>query len=86
MDIARPVNRRRKRIRRAVWASVALVGVVAFGVGLSRLNDAAPNVDAATVWVDTVKRGPYAAGRCAGWARWSRRTSAGSPAVDRRSR
>ena len=58
MDIARPVNRRRKRIRRAVWASVALVGVVAFGVGLSRLNDAAPNVDAATVWVDTVKRGP----------------------------
>jgi HlyD family secretion protein len=58
MDIARPVNRRRKRIRQAAWALLALVGVGAFGVGLSRLKVAAPTVDAAAVWVDTVKRGP----------------------------
>ena len=58
MDIARTVDRRGRRIRHAGWALLALLAVGASGVGLSRLKEAAPPVDAATVWVDTVKRGP----------------------------
>ena len=58
MDIARPSNLRRKRIRRAAVAvlGVAVVGLIT--LGLSRLKPAAPSVDHATVWIDTVKRGP----------------------------
>jgi HlyD family secretion protein len=58
MDIARPSNVRQKRIRQAVYAvtGVLLVGLIT--LGLSRLKPAAPTVDAATVWRDTVKRGP----------------------------
>jgi len=58
MDIARPSNVRQKRIRRAMYAGVGLVAVVLVTVGLSRLRPAAPTVDAATLWPDTVKRGP----------------------------
>jgi HlyD family secretion protein len=58
MDIARPSNARQKRIRRAIYAGVGLVAVVFVTVGLSRLRPAAPTVDAATLWPDTVKRGP----------------------------
>lgn len=58
MDIARPSNLRQKRIRRAVYSviAVALVGLIT--LGLSRLKPAAPSVERATVWIDTVKRGP----------------------------
>src|SRR5215475_2596235 len=58
MDIARPSNAKQKRIRRAVYAVVALVAIGAVTLGLSRLRPAAPTVDAATLWPDTVKRGP----------------------------
>jgi HlyD family secretion protein len=58
MDIARPVNRRAKRIRQVMWSSLALIVVGGLGVGLSRLKEAAPTVDGATVWIDTVRRGP----------------------------
>ena len=58
VDIARPSNLRRKRIRQAIYALVGLVVVVLVSVGLSRLRPAAPTVDAATLWPDTVKRGP----------------------------
>ena len=58
MDIARPSNVRQKRIRRAIYAGVGLLAVVLVSVGLSRLRPAAPTVDAATLWPDTVKRGP----------------------------
>jgi HlyD family secretion protein len=58
MDIARPSNARQKRIRRAIYAGIALLAVVLVSVGLSRLKPAAPTVEAATVWRDTVKRGP----------------------------
>ena len=58
MDIARPSNLRQKRIRRAVYgaAALSLVGLITLGV--SRLKPAAPGVERATVWIDTVKRGP----------------------------
>jgi len=58
VDIARPSNLRRKRIRQGIYAFVAIVVVVGVSVGLSRLKPAAPTVEAATLWPDTVKRGP----------------------------
>ena len=58
MDIARPSNRRHKRIRRAIYAIIGLALVGLITLGLSRLQPAAPSVERATVWIDTVKRGP----------------------------
>jgi HlyD family secretion protein len=58
MDIARPSNLRRKRIRQATYAVIGLAGVLLITLGLSRLKPAAPTVEAATVWRDAVKRGP----------------------------
>lgn len=58
MDIARPSNARQKKIRRALYAGAGLVAIVLVSVGLSRLKPAAPTVERAVVWPDTVKRGP----------------------------
>jgi len=58
MDIARPSNVRKKRIRRALYAGAGLLAVVLVSVGVSRLKPAAPTVERAVVWPDTVKRGP----------------------------
>jgi len=58
MDIARPSNVKRKRIRNAIYLGVGLIAVVSVSVGLSRLRPAAPTVERAVVWPDTVKRGP----------------------------
>jgi HlyD family secretion protein len=58
MDIARPSMAGRRRNRRIL---IALGGIAAAGLitlALSRLEPAAPSVDRATVWIDTVKRGP----------------------------
>ena len=58
MDIARPSNLRQKRIRQAIYVGAGLLAVVLISVGLSRLKPAAPTVERAVVWPDTVKRGP----------------------------
>jgi HlyD family secretion protein len=59
VDIARsPEVKRKKKIRRIIYGAVALVAIVLITVGVSRLRPAAPGVDKATVWIDTVKRGP----------------------------
>src|SRR3979490_1792200 len=58
MDIARPSNARKKRIRQAIYTGVALLAVAPVSFGLSRLKPAAPTVERAVVWPDTVKRGP----------------------------
>ena len=59
VDIARPESvKRKKKIRRILYGAVALLAVVAVSIGVSRLRPAAPGVDRATVWIDTVKRGP----------------------------
>src|ERR1700685_4577085 len=58
MDIARPEEKRRKRIRRYIYVGAALVLVFLATAALSRLKPAAPRVDRSTVWTDTVKRGP----------------------------
>ena len=58
VDIARPPSViRKKKIRRAIYGAVALIVVAGITVGVSQLKPAAPTVDRATVWVDTVKRG-----------------------------
>jgi len=59
VDIARPASVvRKKKIRRVIYGVVALGVIVLITVGVSRLKPAAPSVDRATVWIDTVKRGP----------------------------
>ncbi len=59
VDIARsPEVKRKKQIRRMIYGVVALLAIVLITVGVSRLRPAAPSVDRATVWIDTVKRGP----------------------------
>src|SRR6185503_12539077 len=58
MDISRP-DIKRKRIRRQ-WAA-AVCGVLVLSAAaffVTRLKPAAPEVERATVWTDTVKRGP----------------------------
>lgn len=57
MDIARPELKRRKRIKRGIWIAAGAVGLVIVAVALARLEPAAPKVDAAAVWTDTVERG-----------------------------
>lgn len=58
MDIPRPPQGRRTQIRRVAYATVAVAAVAAVTLALSRLKPAAPGVDRASVWIDTVKRGP----------------------------
>jgi HlyD family secretion protein len=58
MDIQRPSNARAKKIRRIAYGTVAVILIAGVTLGLSRLRPAAPTVDAATIWPDTVKRGP----------------------------
>jgi len=59
MDIQRPASVAQAKKRRQIIYGV--LGVVAIGVvsyALAGLKPAAPTVERATVWVDTVKRGP----------------------------
>jgi HlyD family secretion protein len=55
MDIPRP-NRSNRRLY--LWGGLAVAVVVAVTVAVSRLEPAAPVVRRATVYTDTVKRGP----------------------------
>ena len=60
VDIARPVVRQAAEKDSSVFsgprASSWCIGLIS--VGVSQLKPAAPGVDRATVWIDTVKRGP----------------------------
>lgn len=58
MDIQRPSNARAKKIRRIIYAGVALLLVAGVSYGLSKLKPAAPTVDKSTIWPGEVKRGP----------------------------
>ncbi|HEY3380328.1 MAG TPA: HlyD family efflux transporter periplasmic adaptor subunit [Vicinamibacterales bacterium] len=59
MDIQRPSSiARNKQIRRLIIGGIALLGIAVITLALSRLKPAAPPVERATVWIDTVKRGP----------------------------
>ena len=58
MDIPRESAIRARRIRRLVYLVGGLLAIGSVTFGLSRLKPAAPSVDKATLWPDTVKRGP----------------------------
>jgi HlyD family secretion protein len=58
MDIPRPTAARRRRIRRIIYGLLVLAAIPLITWALSRLKPAAPTVERATVWLDTVKRGP----------------------------
>ena len=57
MDIAIPQNEHAKLVRRIVIAVVLLLGVAVAAYALTRLRPAAPSVDGASLFSDTVKRG-----------------------------
>jgi HlyD family secretion protein len=57
MDIARPEAAKARRRRRLIYSALSLGVLVAITLGLTRLKPAAPTVDRAQVWSDTVKRG-----------------------------
>jgi HlyD family secretion protein len=59
MDVARPERARKRKIRRIIYAALALAIIPVVTLALSRLKPAAPTVERATVWLDTVKRGPF---------------------------
>src|SRR5215831_17903220 len=58
MDVKREGVAKKKRIKYAVYTilGLAVVGFASWRISL--LKPAAPSVERATVWVDTVKRGP----------------------------
>ena len=58
MDIPRKGAARSRLIRRISYGSVALAAIPLITIGLNRLKPAAPTVERATVWIDSVKRGP----------------------------
>ena len=59
MDVPRGKEvARRKLIRRIIYIALIVAAIPLITWGLSRLKPAAPSVDRATVWIDTVKRGP----------------------------
>jgi HlyD family secretion protein len=58
MDIQRPASvARQKKLRRISFAIAGVLVIGLVSVVLARLKPAAPTVERATVWVDTVKRG-----------------------------
>jgi HlyD family secretion protein len=57
VDIARPSQARKKKIRRILYISAAVIVVAGISLGVSRLKPAAPTVDRAVVWIDAVKKG-----------------------------
>jgi len=57
MDVIRKDAGRKRMIRRIVYISIVAITVPLITWALSRLKPAAPSVEAATLWPDTVKRG-----------------------------
>jgi HlyD family secretion protein len=58
MDVPRKSAARKKRIRQIITAVVALVAIAVVTKVLAGLKPAAPSVELAQLWPDTVKRGP----------------------------
>jgi HlyD family secretion protein len=58
MDVKREGVAKKKMIRRIIVITLTLAAVGAISWQLSKLKPAAPSVERATVWIDSVKRGP----------------------------
>src|SRR5271168_4107552 len=57
MDISRPEFKIQKRRRQTIIVAAVALLLAAVSIGVFRLKPAAPTVERATVWADTVKRG-----------------------------
>src|SRR6266511_2170293 len=58
MDVPRVGIAAKKRKRRIIIVAASALGLILATIAISRLKPAVPSVSRATVWVDTVKRGP----------------------------
>ncbi|QNI37229.1 efflux RND transporter periplasmic adaptor subunit [Edaphobacter albus] len=58
MDIQRPDIKKKKVRRQWIVGGIAVLVLATAGFFVSKLKPAAPTVDRATVWTDTVKQGP----------------------------
>src|SRR4029079_15210820 len=58
VDIARPSQAKKKRVKRILWVTAGVIVIGGISLGVSKLKPAAPSVDRAVVWIDSVKRGP----------------------------
>jgi HlyD family secretion protein len=58
MDIPRESEARKRRMRRLIYVLLGGAAILLATLGISRLGPAAPAVERATLWPDTVKRGP----------------------------
>src|ERR1700753_4282756 len=58
MDISRPDIKQKKIRRQWIAGGCAVVVLAAIAFFVTRLKPAAPEVDRATIWTDSVKRGP----------------------------
>lgn len=58
MDVPRPDVARKKKKRRLLIGAASVLALIVISVIVARLKPAAMSVDRASVWVDTVKRGP----------------------------
>lgn len=58
MDIKREGVARKKRIKFSIYGVLTVAALGAAGWRVSKLEPAAPTVERATVWIDSVKRGP----------------------------
>lgn len=58
MDVPVSTEVKRRRQRRRWWSiSAGIIAIALITLGLSRLKPAAPRVEKASIWMDTVKRG-----------------------------
>lgn len=57
MDIKRTDIKQKRRRRQFIFGGLGTVALVAAAIGVFRMEPAAPSVDRASVWTDTVKRG-----------------------------
>ena len=58
MDITRPDIARKRRLRQCLYVVSAAVAVALIMAGVLRLQPAAPRIDRAVIFLDTVRRGP----------------------------
>lgn len=58
MDVQRKGASRNRMIRRGIYAAVVIICAIPLTIFMKRLKPAAPPVERATVWIDSVKRGP----------------------------